>query len=131
MNRDQVFQQHALGLRIQELREELKAEQAKRIQLEKALASSTPHTQSGKIWMDFHRAVLEHIEGYTVPQYGDFPDCPVARFTVQDIKTQLLRYINRMESNARGPAEAKRDCLKIAHYASILWMALNPSTPQT
>lgn len=37
-----------------------------------------------------------------------------------DIKMNLLRYVNRINSNARGSVEALRDLKKISHYSCIL-----------
>jgi len=70
-------------------------------------------------WMDFAVDVADHIEKYTVPQYGDMPDDQASGFSVEDIKTNMSRYINRMGRNARGDAEALRDCYKLAHYACM------------
>lgn len=73
-----------------------------------------------KEWEGFSGEVTDHIENYTVPQYGDAPDDMVETFTPADIKANLLRYVGRIGYNARGPEEAKRDALKIAHYACLL-----------
>ncbi len=75
-------------------------------------------------WNEFAKTVEDHIEDYTVPQYGDAPDDQVEHFSAADIKVQLERYVNRIGSNARGEVEAKRDCLKIAHYACLLNLKL-------
>ena len=72
-------------------------------------------------WMHFALQVLDHIENYTVPQYGDYPNDQLTEFAVQDIKAQLVRYINRIGSNARGKEEALRDMLKVSHYASAAY----------
>ena len=74
----------------------------------------------GQQWNEFAADVLSHIENYTVPQYGDYPDDQAEQFTIQDIKAQLQRYINRIGRNARGISEEIRDCHKIAHYACML-----------
>ena len=74
----------------------------------------------GKEWTDFSALVLEHIENYTVPQYGDAPDDQASGFSEHDIAANIRRYVNRLESGARGPVEAQRDLLKIAHYCALL-----------
>lgn len=74
-----------------------------------------------KQWEEFAAEVFDHIENYTVPQYGDAPGDMVETFTPADIKMNLARYVSRIGSNARGPEEAKRDALKIAHYAWGCW----------
>lgn len=71
-------------------------------------------------WDGFAGAVHDHIEGYTVPQYGDAPSDPVSAYTVADIKRQLERYVSRIGTGARGRAETMRDAFKIAHYACLL-----------
>ena len=78
-------------------------------------------TRRGKQWMAFAEEVLEHIEKYTTSQYGDYPDDQVEEFELEDFKTTLKRYTNRILHNARGDDERLRDCLKIAHYACILF----------
>lgn len=70
-------------------------------------------------WNLFAAAVQGHIEDYTVPQYGDYPDDQMTTATLEDIRHDMKRYINRMGTNARGPEEAQRDMLKLAHYAQI------------
>lgn len=77
-------------------------------------------TNRGAEWEAFSKEVLEHVEDYTVPQYGDAPGDLVETSTVEDIKVNLERYIRRIGKNARGPVEARRDALKIAHYACLL-----------
>ena len=72
-------------------------------------------------WAKFAVLVLQHIEEYTIPQYGDAPDDQESSFTEHDIAAHLRRYVNRLESNARGPEEAQRDLLKIAHYCAMLY----------
>lgn len=72
----------------------------------------------------FALEVIEHIENYVIPQYGDYPDKMIEGFTVADIKAQLARYVGRIGTNARGQQEAERDCMKMAHYACLLLMKL-------
>jgi hypothetical protein len=79
------------------------------------------NSERGAEWAQFEAKVLEHIETYTVPQYGDKPvDQLHVDMGFEDIRTCLRRYVNRIGTNSRGPAEALRDCLKIAHYACVL-----------
>jgi hypothetical protein len=72
-------------------------------------------------FVNFSHSVVLHIDNYTVTQYGDMPDDQADGFSIHDIKTNMLRYVNRIGSNARGETEALRDCLKLAHYACILY----------
>ena len=81
----------------------------------------SPRSNRLLLWDCFADEVGRHVEEYTVPQYGDFPDDQATKFTEEDLKTSIKRYVNRIDSNARGEIEATRDLLKIAHYASMLW----------
>ena len=75
-------------------------------------------------WMVFAKEVADHIECYTVPQYGDFPSDQLTKFNLLDIKAQLTRYVNRIGSGVRGAEEAERDMLKLAHYACVAYMKM-------
>lgn len=78
-------------------------------------------------WESFSSKVFYHIRKYTVPQYGDMnledprKGDQIQSASLDDIKMNLLRYVNRLNSNARGKEEAIRDLYKIAHYACILY----------
>lgn len=72
-------------------------------------------------WKEFSKDVDDHVEYYTVPQYGDYPDDQLCEFEKRDIIVNMKRYLNRIDTNARGEVEAARDCLKLAHYASELY----------
>jgi len=75
-------------------------------------------------WNLFAVTVQQHIDTYAVPQYGDYPNDQIEEFTVEDFKVNMKRYINRMSSNSRGSEESIRDCIKIAHYAQMLYRKL-------
>ena len=70
-------------------------------------------------WLDFSGVVLDHIEAYTVPQYGDKGEDQCTEFTRQDFETQIKKYANRMGKNSR-PGQDRMDLLKICHYAQML-----------
>lgn len=78
-------------------------------------------SERGKEWEAFSELVAEHVDGYTVPQYGDAPHDAVSGFSEHDIAVNMRRYLNRMETGQRGKEEAQRDLLKIAHYCAILY----------
>lgn len=88
-------------------------------------------TVRGQDWCYFAGRVLHHVEDYTVPQYGDAPGDQIGSFTIEDFKTQLARYVNRIGKNVRGQEEALRDCLKIAHYAQLLHDKLKRNANET
>jgi hypothetical protein len=81
-------------------------------------------SRRGQQWFEFAGQVFDHIEDYTTRQYGDMPHDQASGFTIRDVAQNMRRYLNRVESNARGPAEALRDCLKLAHYACMLYEKL-------
>lgn len=76
-------------------------------------------TERGKDWNEFSDIVLDHIEDYTVPQYGDKGSDQCTEFTVQDFQTQIKKYANRMGRNSR-PGQDKLDLIKICHYCQML-----------
>ena len=76
-------------------------------------------SERGRDWMRFSSKVLDHIENYTVPQYGDKGSDRATHYTQEIIADHIGRYKDRIGSNARGTIEAKRDMIKIAHYAQL------------
>ena len=77
-------------------------------------------------WTKFSSRVFNHIEEYTVPQYGDAPFDQLEGWTPEQCLESIQRYVNRniKGTNARGPQEALRDMIKIAHYASVAYEKL-------
>ena len=75
-------------------------------------------------WKEFAEIVAKHIENYVVPQYGDHPDTMVENWDKRSIQEQINKYVVRIGTFMRGEAEAKRDALKIAHYACYLFNKL-------
>lgn len=75
-------------------------------------------SQRGKDWARFAMLVLEHIENYTVSQYGDTGEDPASNYTPEDALRSASKYIARYGKNAR-PGEQHRDFLKLAHYAQM------------
>lgn len=78
----------------------------------------------GSEWSRFADQVLEHIEMYTVPQYGDKPDDNVEEWDSYDCMKQVSKYLKRLKTGQR-PGERKRDLLKIAHYTQMAHDKLN------
>ncbi|OQB09999.1 MAG: hypothetical protein BWY21_00563 [Parcubacteria group bacterium ADurb.Bin216] len=76
----------------------------------------------GLEWVTFSALVVDHIEKYTVPQYGDIPTDQLSEWSVQQCIDSIQRYCRRANTNARGEEEALRDLLKIAHYAGVAYM---------
>ena len=82
-------------------------------------------------WSNFSANVDHHIRNYTIPQYGDFPDDQCEQdFDECDIASNIKRYANRVGRGRRGIDEQLRDCLKMAHYACILYSKLAGLDPR-
>ena len=71
-------------------------------------------------WSKFALDVSEHIEGYTVPQYGDKPNDNVESWTAEDCIKQVLKYLNRRGKSQRQ-GEEKLDLIKCAHYIQLAY----------
>lgn len=69
----------------------------------------------------FAGKVEEHIENYTVKQYGDAPHDQLSTATRDDVVYNIKRYVARLNTGCRGRVEAKRDVLKLAHYLQVLY----------
>lgn len=75
----------------------------------------------GRMWSIFADEVANHVENYTVKQYGDFPEDQASGWDEHLIKEQIQKYLNRLDSNQRDDMDANMDLIKIAHYAQIIW----------
>lgn len=80
-------------------------------------------SRRGTEWLNFSGRVLNHIETYTVPQYGDEPNDQVSRWSAEDCVRQIERYAARHGRSAR-PGQEALDLLKIAHYAGLAYAKL-------
>lgn len=74
--------------------------------------------QRTKDWNAFAAKVADHIENYTVPQYGDAPNDNVESWSAQDCIAQVQKYAARFGNNQRTGQE-ELDLMKIAHYAQL------------
>lgn len=74
--------------------------------------------QRTKDWNEFATKVADHIENYTVPQYGDAPNDNVEAWSAQDCIAQVQKYAARFGTNQRVGQE-QLDLMKIAHYAQL------------
>lgn len=77
----------------------------------------------GEDWSNFSFTVANHIENYTVPQYGDKGDDEADSFTAEDCVKHIKRYAARHGKNSR-PGQDELDLLKIAHYAQMAYTKL-------
>lgn len=74
--------------------------------------------QRTKDWNEFASMVADHIESYTVPQYGDAPNDNVESWSAKDCIAQIQKYAARFGANRRVGQE-QLDLMKIAHYAQL------------
>ena len=74
--------------------------------------------QRTKDWNEFAAKVADHIENYTVPQYGDAPDDNVEAWSAQDCIAQIQKYAARFGNNQHTGQE-ELDLMKIAHYTQL------------
>ena len=89
----------------------------------KAWAEPKEDSMSNRLnqWKSFNRRMEDHIEVYTVPQYGDYPNDQMTTFTPEEIQMNMKRYLNRVGRDQRGIENSLMDCLKLAHYACELY----------
>lgn len=74
----------------------------------------------GAEWQEFSKRVLSHVEGYTVPQYGDYPNDQASKWTIEDCLNNIQKYMNRYGKNARD-GQQELDFVKMAHYICLAW----------
>lgn len=70
-------------------------------------------------WDRFSSLVRNHIEKYTIPQYGDVPNDQLSEYRPIDCLQQVSKYIHRHFTNQRGDVEKQRDLFKMAHYICV------------
>ena len=79
-----------------------------------------PNSIRGQQFELFANQVIKHIETYTVPQYGDYPNDQVEEWTPELCIAQIGKYSARFGKNSREGQELL-DLIKIAHYAQIAY----------
>lgn len=77
-----------------------------------------PQSNRAKAFNQFADKVINHIDGYTVPQYGDSPNDNVESWNSEDCYKQAEKYIKR-RNTSRRPDEKKLDILKAVHYLQL------------
>jgi len=80
----------------------------------------------GKDWMEFAAQVLDHIEDYTVPCYGDSPKDLITEWALEDCINAMKKYLIRFGRQQRK-GEEKLDMLKIAHFAQLAHLKMESS----
>lgn len=80
-------------------------------------------SQRGDDWKAFAEQVHDHIEGYTVPQYGDKGEDQATEYGSAEHVLQAKRYLARFGKNSR-PGQEVLDLIKTAHYCQMAAMEL-------
>lgn len=75
-------------------------------------------TEQWRRWSE--QEVEPHIEHYTGPQYGDWPDDQLSEMTEEQIIGKMKPYMSRINSNVRGFDDQQRDLVKLAHFCQVL-----------
>lgn len=78
------------------------------------------YSNRAKDWKVFADRVIDHIDNYTVPQYGDSPNDEVEIWTPEACLFAVRKYLSRFgKQNREG--EQELDLLKMAHFIQILY----------
>jgi hypothetical protein len=73
-------------------------------------------------WDEFSDQMSKHFLQYVIPQYGDNEGNEEAKsYDAADCLHHVKRYAGRAKARVRGDKEALRDCIKIGHYAAMLY----------
>lgn len=87
-----------------------------------------PETNRGREWSQFSLDVLEHVETYTVPQYGDAPHDQIETWSAQEVVRAIGKRAARFKRNSR-PDQDLLDLKKIAHEACLAYNKLLREQP--
>lgn len=69
-------------------------------------------------WKAFSQKVEDHIENYTVPQYGDRGKDIASEYSREHCLAQVKKYLARAGRNSR-PEQDNLDLIKMAHYLQM------------
>lgn len=75
-------------------------------------------------WIRFSNEVLAHIENYTVPQYGDYPNDQMTEWTIPECFKAVTKRVARYGRNSRE-GQQNLDFKKMAHEVCIAWAKYN------
>ncbi len=75
-------------------------------------------SKRGENWSGFADRVRDHIDNYTVAQYGDEGEDLATHYTAEDCIKQAKKYLERFGKNAR-PGQERRDMMKAVHYIQM------------
>ena len=85
-------------------------------ELDKIMTESI--SKRGNDWITFSLRVFQHIESYTVPQYGDAPNDEVESWSIEECLLTVKKYNARYGKNSRE-GQQELDFLKMAHFVQI------------
>ena len=85
-----------------------------------------PKSERAKDWEKFSEEVKAHIDGYTVPQYGDKGEDIASEYSAEHCVAQIKKYAARFGKNSR-PGQDMLDLKKIAHYSQMAHEVLKGS----
>jgi len=71
-----------------------------------------------KDWIEFSIKVLAHIEGYTIPQYGDKGEDQITNWSCEDCLKVVGKRLDRFGRNSRE-GQQQLDFLKMAHEVQL------------
>lgn len=77
-------------------------------------------SKRAEAWVGFAGLVAEHIDNYTVPQYGDKGADQVTEYTPSDCIKQANKYLARFGRQSRRGEEGL-DLIKAAHYIQMAY----------
>lgn len=103
---------------IQALRDELARLQGETT--EQPFHAEVELSNRGQEWREFAGFVGNHIETYTVPQYGDAPNDQITEWTSDQCAKQIAKYVARFGRNSRDEQDLL-DMVKIAHHACLAY----------
>lgn len=95
--------------------------------MEDYVHKAEPESTRARRFATFAYEVISHIDGYTVPQYGDSPDDNVELWSSEDCHKQAEKYIKR-RNTSRRPDEKKLDILKAVHYLQMAYEKMENET---
>lgn len=75
-------------------------------------------SKRGIDWIHFSAEVTNHVETYTVPQYGDKPNDQITEWSIEDCFRDVKKRMARYGKNVRE-GEQLRDFLKMVHVIQI------------
>lgn len=85
------------------------------------------HSEKGCAWARFADMVVNHIENYSVPQYGPTLSENTDVTSTEDCLKYIAKYLRRHGSDRRGRIEELRDLVKIAHFAQFAFDMMDPT----